>query len=81
MPPVYPAEAKTAKIQGSVVLGVIIAEDGSVKDLNVISSASPLLNRVALDAVRQWKFKGYVLNGNHVEVDTQVAVDFTLAGQ
>jgi TonB family protein len=81
VPPVYPAEAKTAKIQGSVVLGVMIAEDGSVKDLNVISSASPLLNRAALDAVRQWKFKGYVLNGNHVEVDTQIAVDFTVAGQ
>jgi TonB family protein len=81
VPPVYPAEAKAAKVQGIVVLQAIIATDGSVKSLHVINSASPLLDQAALDAVKQWKYRGYVLNGTPVEVDTQVTVNFTLAGQ
>jgi beta-glucosidase len=79
VPPVYPAEAKAARVQGGVVLAAIIDKDGSVKNLNVINSASPLLEQAALDAVKQWKYKRYVLNGNPVEVDTQVTVNFTLA--
>ena len=46
-----------------------------------MSSASPLLDQAALDAVKQWKYKGYVLNGTPVEVDTQATVIFALAGQ
>jgi protein TonB len=59
----------------------MIAMEGSVKSLQVINSASPLLDHAALDAVKQWKYRGYVLNGTPVEVDTQVTVNFTLAGQ
>ena len=61
------------------MLQAIIATDGSVKSLHVINSASPLLDQAALDAVKQWKYRGYVLNGTPVEVDTQVTVNFTLA--
>jgi beta-glucosidase len=79
--PVYPAQAKAAKVQGSVVLGVIIGKDGSVQYLKVINSASDLLNQAAIDAVKQWKYRPYLLNGDAIEVDTQVTLNFTLAGQ
>ena len=79
--PVYPAQAKAAKVQGSVVLGVIIGKDGSVQYLKVINSASDLLNQAAIDAVKQWKYRPYLLNGDAIEVDTQVTLNFPLAGQ
>jgi protein TonB len=77
--PVYPEEAKAARVQGTVVLHAIIGKDGSVQSLDVVSSASPLLEQSALDAVRQWKYKPYLLNGTPVELDTQITVNFTLA--
>lgn len=76
--PTYPPEAKAAGAQGSVVLAVIVGKDGTVQNLHVITSASPLLNQAAIDAVKRWKYKPYILNGNPVEVDTQVTVTFTL---
>jgi beta-glucosidase len=79
--PLYPVEAKAAKVQGSVLLAVVIGKDGSVENLKVINSASPLLNQAAIDAVRQWKYKPFILNGSPMEVDTQVTIHFTLAGQ
>ena len=48
--------------------------------LHVVSTASPLLNQAALDAVKQWKYKPYILNGEPVEVDTNITVNFTLSG-
>lgn len=77
--PVYPPEAKAARVQGSVVLGAIIGKDGAVQSLRVISSPSPLLEQAAMDAVKQWKYRPYLLNGNPVEVDTQITVNFVLA--
>ena len=77
--PVYPAEAKKARVQGSVLLHAIITTDGSVQSVDVISSDSPLLSQSAEDAVRQWKYRPYLLNGDPVEVDTQITVNFTLA--
>lgn len=76
--PIYPEEAKAAGAQGSVVMGAIIGKDGAVQNLHVITSASPLLNQAAIDAVKQWRYKPYILNGNSVEVDTTVTVTFTL---
>jgi len=76
--PVYPRDAK---VQGSVVLHAIIGTDGNIQSLNVLSSASPLLDQAALDAVRQWKYRPYLLNGTAVEVDTQINVNFTLAAR
>jgi TonB family protein len=76
--PLYPEQAKAAKIQGPVLLHAIIGKDGSVQSLNIISSASPLLDQAALDAVKQWKYRPYLLNGTPVEVDSQITVNFSL---
>jgi protein TonB len=78
VPPVYPPDARAARVQGAVVLAAIIGQDGSVQSLRVVSSASPLLEKAALDAVKQWRYRPYLLNGNPVEVDTQITVNFTL---
>jgi len=73
--PVYPAEAKAAGRSGRVVLRALIGTDGKVKDLKVMSGDAEL-GQAALDAVKQWTYKPYVLNGELTEVDTTVVVDF-----
>ncbi|HZQ19011.1 MAG TPA: energy transducer TonB [Terriglobales bacterium] len=78
--PPYPPDAKAARIQGAVVLKAIIGKDGTVQELSVISG-HPLLAPAALEAVKQWKYRPTLLNGSPVEVDTQVTINFTLAGQ
>ena len=79
--PVYPPEARAARVQGSVVLAAVIGRDGTVQSLRTVTSPSPLLEPAALDAVKQWKYRPYLLNGNPVEVDTQITVNFTLTGR
>jgi protein TonB len=76
--PIYPPIAKQARIQGSVVLAATIGEDGTVQRLSVVSSANPLLTPAALDAVKQWVYAPTMINGEPVEVLTQVTVTFTL---
>lgn len=78
--PQYPQMAKIARVQGAVVLAAVIGKDGAIQNLHVISSASPLLNQSAIDAVKQWRYKPYILNGEPVEVDTTVTVNFSLSG-
>lgn len=73
--PVYPRIATLSGIQGQVKLHAIIARDGSVQSLNVISG-HPLLVSSALEAVRQWRYRPYVLNGEPVEVETFITVNF-----
>lgn len=75
--PIYPAIAKTAHISGTVVLHVIIAQDGTIKDLQYVSGP-PLLMKSAIDAVRQWVYRPTLVNDNPVEVDTTVSVVYTL---
>jgi protein TonB len=58
----------------------VIAKDGTVQDLRVVSG-HPLLVQAALDAVRLWRYKPYLLNDQPVEVDTQINVNFTLGSQ
>ncbi len=77
--PLYPQIAKTAHVQGTVMLHAIIAKDGSVQELQYISGPA-LLMRSAMDAVRQWKYQPTLLNGEPVEVDTTISVVFTLSG-
>jgi len=77
--PIYPQIAKTAHISGTVVLHAIIGADGTVQDLQYISGP-PLLMRSAMDAVRQWRYKPTMLNGEPTAVDTTVSVVFTLGG-
>jgi TonB family protein len=76
--PVYPSDAKAARIQGSVVIAAIIGKDGSVQSERLISG-HPSLAPAAMDAVKQWKYRPYLLNGQAIEVDTQVTINFTLA--
>ncbi len=75
--PVYPQLARTARIQGSVVLEAIIGKDGMMQRLQVLSG-HPLLAPSAVEAVRQWRYKPYVLNGEAIEVETQITVNFIL---
>jgi protein TonB len=77
--PVYPPLARQARIQGMVLLQAQISKDGSIENLQLISG-HPMLAPAAIEAVKQWKYKPYLLNGEPVEVDTQVQVNFTLAG-
>lgn len=73
--PVYPRPAVLMNLQGEVQLHAIIAKDGTIQSLSV-TSGHPLLAQAALDAVRQWRYRPYVLNGEPVEVETLITVNF-----
>jgi periplasmic protein TonB len=77
--PVYPPIAKTAHISGTVILHAIIAKDGSVQQLEYVQGP-PLLMKSAMDAVREWRYKPTLLNGEPVEIDTTISVVFTIGG-
>jgi len=79
VPPTYPPLARQARIQGTVILQAQISKTGDIENLQLISG-HPMLAPAAIEAVKQWKYKPYLLNGEPVEVDTQVQVNFTLAG-
>jgi len=76
--PVYPAEAKASRIQGTVELRAIIGRDGSIQELTVVKG-HPLLADAALDAVKQWVYDQTFLNGEPIEVETTIDVNFTLS--
>jgi protein TonB len=77
--PKYPPMAQQARIQGTVVLQAVIGKDGTVQNLHVVSGP-PMLIQAAMDAVRQWRYKPYHVNGEPVEADTQINVNFKLPG-
>ncbi len=77
--PNYPPLARQARIQGQVLLQAEISKDGSIQNLRLISG-HPMLAPAAIEAVKQWKYKPYLLNGEPVEVETQVQVNFSLSG-
>ena len=77
--PNYPPLARQARIQGSVLLQAEISKDGTIENLRLISG-HPMLAPSAIEAVKQWRYKPYILNGEPVEVETQITVNFTLAG-
>jgi protein TonB len=79
VPPQYPAEAGRARIEGTVVLLAVIGIDGSVKDVRV-ENGLPILAQAAIDAVKQWRYKPYMINGEPVEVDSRITINFTLSG-
>jgi protein TonB len=76
--PNYPPLAKQARISGVVHLAAIISKDGTIQDLKVIGG-HPLLIPAALEAVKQWVYQPTLLNGEPVEVSTQIDVNFTLS--
>ena len=75
--PTYPPIAKAAHIQGTVVLSALISKQGTIEDLRVVSGPAMLRN-AALEAVRTWRYKPYILNGQPVQVETQINVVFSL---
>jgi protein TonB len=75
--PVYPPDAKRKGIQGVVKLRAKISKEGDVTDL-ILISGDPALTPAATDAVKQWKYKPYLLNGEPIAVETQVSVAFEL---
>ena len=77
--PPYPPLGKAMHVQGTVVLAATIAKDGTIANLRVVSVPA-VLQQAALDAVRQWLYRPYLLNGAPVDVETQVNVIFTLGG-
>src|SRR5262249_2089187 len=75
--PRYPPLAIEARIQGDVVLQAVISRSRTIENLQLVSGP-PLLVRAAMDAVRQWRYRPYVLNDKAIEVETQVTVKFIL---
>ena len=76
--PVYPVEARQARIQGVVILQAEISTEGRITNLRLISGP-PELAKAAIGAVQQWRYKPYMLMGKPVAVQTQVQVNFTLS--
>jgi TonB family protein len=75
--PKYPDAAKKARIQGKVLLEAVLGKDGSIENLRVISGPKEL-QESSLDAVRQWTYKPYLLNGDPVEIKTTISVIYSL---
>ena len=78
--PEYPPDALKRRIQGQVVLRVNIDKEGKVFRIEPVSGHE-LLIPAAMDAVRQWRYKPYLLNNQAVELDTEVLINFTLSGK
>jgi len=75
--PIYPESAKRDRTEGTVILRAIIARDGRVASLHIISTPSPDLAIAAIAAVRRWTYRPYLLNGLPTEVDTTITVNFS----
>jgi periplasmic protein TonB len=78
--PTYPPLARQARIQGTVVLAAVISKAGTIDNLRLVSG-HPMLAGAAIDAVSQWRYRPYILNGDLIEVETQITVNFVLGGQ
>jgi len=77
--PEYPPLARQARVQGTVVLHALISRDGRIEKLQVVNG-HPMLVQSAINAVSQWRYRPYILNNEPLEVETQITVNFTLAG-
>jgi protein TonB len=77
--PTYPPLARTARIEGPVILEALISKAGTIQNLHA-TSGHPMLTPAAIDAVRQWQYRPYILNGEPIEVETQITVTFLLSG-
>jgi periplasmic protein TonB len=75
--PVYPPLAKSVRIQGPVILDAVISKAGTIERLQLVSG-HPMLVPAALEAVTQWRYRPYVLNGEAIEVETRITVNFIL---
>jgi len=80
VPPRYPQEAKQRRAQGSVRISATIGKDGLVHNAVVVHNPDEALSKAALDAVKQWRYTPYLLNGEPVDVRTYIRVTFTIGG-
>jgi TonB family protein len=78
--PLYPPLARQARIQGTVILKIVISKSGNVQSLQLVKG-HPMLAPAAFEAVRQWKYQPSLSTGERVEVETNVQVNFVLAPQ
>jgi TonB family protein len=79
VPPEYPEKARKMRIQGTVMLDAVISREGKVSAVTVISG-DPLLAKEAIKAAEKWKYKPYLLQGQPVEIETTIQMNFTLSG-
>lgn len=79
MAPIYPPQAKYDHIQGRVLMSAVISKNGDIVDLEVLDGPIELVVS-AVNAVRQWKYRPYILKGEPVDVDTQITVNYVLSG-
>jgi TonB family protein len=79
VPPVYPAQARLLRIEGVVTLAATVMEDGTLHDVKVVEG-SPVLAQSAVEAVKRWRYKPYVLDGTAVKNDVRIRIDFKLPG-
>ena len=77
--PVYPQAAKSARLQGTVELEAVISTEGVPLEIRVVRSPGDELSQSALEAVRQWRYRPTLLNGNPVEIVTDIIVNYTLS--
>jgi protein TonB len=77
--PIYPPLARQARVQGQVELRAIISKAGTIENL-VVLRGHPMLFPAAIDAVRHWRYRPYLLNGEPIEVETEITVNFVLGG-
>ena len=78
--PIYPQAAVLIRLQGTVVLHALISKEGTIESLQVVSG-HPFLARAAKDVVQQWRYRPYILNGQPVEIETQITVNFKLGNE
>jgi periplasmic protein TonB len=77
--PIYPPIARQAHVQGTVELRAIISKAGTIENLIVVRG-HPMLVKPALEAVRKWRYRPYLLNNEPIEVETEITVNFVLLG-
>jgi protein TonB len=75
--PIYPSDARNQHIEGAVMLDAVVGEDGNVHQVTV-TSGPPLLARAAAQAVKQWRYQPYQLNGKPVSIHNQITIQFKL---
>jgi protein TonB len=77
--PSYPTLARQARIQGSVQLRAVISKNGTIGNLSILGGHAMLVAS-AIEAVKQWRYRPYLLNGEPIEVETEITVNFMLSG-
>ena len=76
--PAYPPEARNRGVEGAVILLAVIATDGQIRSLKIVSSSNPLLEPGIIETIQNWRYKPTLLNAEPIEVSTTITINFTL---